>query len=75
MIAATTETIPTRIAPTARLRMIVLWTSRRPVIARTNEVPLKSTARLAVAPVTAIASCLSRPRARSSRKRDTTKSA
>ena len=55
--------------------MIVLWTSSRPVIARTNALPLKSTARLAVAPVTAIASCLSRPRARSSRKRDTTKSA
>ena len=48
--AATTETMPTRIAPVARLRMIVFGTSSRPVIARTNAAPLKSTARLAVAP-------------------------
>ena len=55
--------------------MIVLWTSRRPTIASTKALPLKSTARLAVAPVAAIASTFSRPRARSSRKRETTKSA
>ena len=55
--------------------MIVLGTSRRPVIASTNALPLKRTARFAVAPAAAIASTFSRPLARSSRKRDTTKSA
>ncbi len=75
VIAATTETTPTRIAPVASERMIVFWTSSRPHIASTNALPLKSTARLAVAPVAAIASVFSRPRWRSSRKRETTKSA
>ena len=73
--AATTETIPTRIAPAARLRMMLLWTSRRPTIASTKALPLKSTARLAVAPVASIAATFSRPRPRSSRKRETTNSA
>ena len=49
--------------------------SRSPSIAMTKAQPLKSTARLAVAPVEAIASSLSRPPERSSRKRDTTNSA
>jgi hypothetical protein len=71
---AATETIPTRIAPTARLRMIELGTISIPNIAITNVVPLKSTARFAVAAEAAIASCLSRPRPRSSRKRETTNS-
>ena len=56
--AATTETIPTRIAPTARLRMIEFGTSSIPNIATTKTVPLKSTARLAVAPEASIASSL-----------------
>ena len=50
-------------------------TSSIPVSAITNAVPLKKTARLAVRPVAAIASIFSTPRARSSRKRLTTKSA
>ena len=39
--AATTETIPTRIAPTARLRMIEFGTSSIPSIATTKTLPLK----------------------------------
>ena len=73
--AAATETMPTRIAPVARLRMTVLSTSSRPTIASTKALPLKSTARLAVEPATRIASSRSRPAARSSRNRETTKSA
>ena len=65
--AANTETTPTMIAPAARLRMIVVGTISIPKSATTNAVPLKSTARLAVAPVIAIASSFDRPRARSSR--------
>ena len=53
--AAITETIPTRIAPAARLRKIVLGTSSSPSIASTNATPLKNTARPAVAPAVAIA--------------------
>ena len=53
--AASTDTIPTRIAPAARLRKIVEGTSSRPNIATTNAEPLKRTARLAVAPAPAIA--------------------
>src|SRR6266498_836698 len=47
---------PTRIAPAARLRMIVFGTISIPSIAITNALPLKSTARLAVAPAATIAS-------------------
>ena len=65
--AATTETIPTRIAPTASERMIEFGTSSIPNIATTNTVPLNSTARLAVAPDASIAASSSRPCARSSR--------
>ena len=54
-------------APAARLRMIVLGTSSRPTMASVNAMPLNSTARLAVAPTTAIASSRSRPCRRSSR--------
>ena len=56
--------------------MIVLCTSSRPSIASTNALPLKSTARLAVAPVRGDRLGAARGRAcRSSRKRETTKSA
>jgi hypothetical protein len=51
----------------------VSGTSSIPVSAITNAVPLKSTARLALRPVAAIASIFSIPRARSSRKRETMK--
>jgi hypothetical protein len=66
-VAAMTETTPTKIAPTARLRMIELGTSSIPNMATTKAVPLKTTARLAVSPEKAIASNCSRPRLRSSR--------
>ena len=65
--AAASEVTPTRIAPAARLRMTVFGTISIPSIAITNAVPLKSTARLAVAPVATIASDGSRPAPRSSR--------
>ena len=65
--AAATETIPTRIAPSARLRMIEVGTMNIPISATTKVLPLKSTARLAVAPACAIASSFARPRPRSSR--------
>ena len=44
-----------------RLRRIVSGTITIPSSASTNAIPLKSTARLAVAPAAAIASILSRP--------------
>ena len=72
--AAAIDTSATRIAPAARLRKIVLGTSSRPVIAKMNASPLKTTARLAVMPDTAIASSFSRPAVRSSRKRESTNS-
>jgi hypothetical protein len=62
-----TETIPTLIAPTARLFITFEGTSSIPLSAITNTVPLKRTARLAVAPDIPIASGSGRPRARSSR--------
>jgi hypothetical protein len=62
-----TETIPTLIAPTARLFITVEGTSNIPVKAMTNVEPLNSTARLAVAPAAAIASSSTRPFPRSSR--------
>ena len=65
--AASTETMPTRIAPSARLRRIVSGTRSIPNIASTKAMPLKRTARLAVAPDATIASIFSIPRARSSR--------
>ena len=61
--AAITETMPTRIAPSARLRRTVSGTSSIPHIASTKAMPLKSTARLAVAPEATIASIFSSPRA------------
>jgi len=72
--AAATETMPTRIAPSARLRMIEVGTMNIPSSATTKVKPLNSTARLAVAPARAIASSFARPSARSSRYRETTKS-
>ena len=50
-------------------------TSSIPHIASTKAIPLKSTARLAVAPDATIASTFSSPRARSSRKRERMNSA
>ena len=65
--AASTETIATEIAPTARLFITFEGTSSIPLSAITKTVPLKSTARLEVAPDIAIASTSERPAARSSR--------
>ena len=65
--AAAREVTPTRMAPAARLRMIVFGTISIPSIAITKAVPLKSTARLAVAPAASIAWDGSRPPPRSSR--------
>ena len=72
--AAATETTPTMIAPAARLRMMFVGTSSIPNSATTNVLPLKSTALLAVAPVSPIASVFPSPCVRSSRKREMTKS-
>ena len=55
--------------------MIEFGTSSMPNIATTKALPLTRTARLAFAPDSAIASSRSRPRARSSRKREITKRA
>jgi hypothetical protein len=60
-------------APAARLRKIVFGMISSPSMATTNASPLKRTAELAVAPVAAMASSLSRPADRSSRNRETTK--
>ncbi len=54
--------------------MIEFGTSSIPNIATTKTVPLKSTARLAVAPAASIAPSSSCPLPRSSRYRETTKS-
>ena len=59
VVAAATAVSPTRIAPAARLRRIVSGTSSIPVMAITNAVPLKRTARLAVRPVATTASTFS----------------
>ena len=59
--ATASDVTPTRIAPAARLRKIVEGTINRPNIAITNADPLNRTARLAVAPVAAIASSGARP--------------
>ena len=74
VVAASTEVMPTRIAPAARLRKIVFGMISSPSIAMTKAKPLNSTARFAVAPVAPIASSFSRPAVRSSRNRETTKS-
>jgi hypothetical protein len=65
--AVSTDAMPTRIAPAARLCMIELGTISIPNIATTKAVPLKRTARLAVAPEALIASSCTRPPPRSSR--------
>jgi hypothetical protein len=75
VVAAATAVIPTRIAPAARLRRIVSGTSSIPVSAITKADPLKKTARLAVRPAASIATSFAAPRPRSSRKRETMKSA
>ena len=62
-----TETSTTTIAPPARLRKIVVGTSSMPASATTTVMPLKNTARDAVAPDARIASSFSRPSWRSSR--------
>ena len=69
---AATAATTTRIAPIPTLKKSVNGTISMPSSAITTVSPLTSTARLAVAPAAAIASTFSRPRARSSRKRETT---
>ena len=59
--AAATDTTPTITAPAARLRRTLVGTRNSPSRAMTKVVPLKSTARLAVAPVMAMAASLSSP--------------
>ena len=61
----------TKIAPAASARKIVVGMMNMPSRARTTVMPLKNTARLAVAPAAPIASILSKPFFRSSRNRDT----
>jgi hypothetical protein len=73
VIEAATAIRTTKIAPLARLRKIVFGTISNPSSARTTVIPLKNTARLAVAPARPIASSLSRPWSRSSRYRATMK--
>ena len=68
--AAATDTTPTITAPAARLRRMVTGTRNMPSRATTKVLPLRSTARLAVAPVIRIAASLPRPWPRSSRKRE-----
>src|SRR5262245_7294990 len=68
--AASTETMPTLIAPTARLFITFEGTSSIPVSAITKTDPLKSTARLEVAPAAAIAASSPCPPTRSSVARD-----
>ena len=67
VMAAAIVTMPTMIAPSARLRRIVSGTRSRPSRATTNELPENRTALLLVPPVAMIASILSRPACRSSR--------
>ncbi len=67
VIEAATETSTTTIAPPASDRKIVVGTISIPASASTTIMPLKNTARFAVAPVAPIASSFSRPRCRSSR--------
>jgi hypothetical protein len=57
----------TKIAPAARLRKIVVGMISIPRRASTTVIPLKNTARLAVAPAASTASSFSSPRWRSSR--------
>jgi len=62
-----TEMRTTMMAPAPRLRKMVEGMRSMPKRARTTVMPLKKTARLAVAPAAATASSFSRPRLRSSR--------
>ena len=62
------EASATRIAPRPSARKIVDGTISMPSSEITTVMPEKSTARAAVSPATSIASTLSRPSARSSRK-------
>ena len=71
MSEAATAVITTRIAPLARLRKIVVGMSSMPTRASTTVMPLNSTARLAVAPASSMASSRSCPARRSSRYLDT----
>ena len=57
----------TSIAPTPMLMVRSMGTTTMPSMASTTVIPLKKTARLALAPEAAMASIFSRPRARSSR--------
>ena len=71
VIEETIDTTVTKIAPAANARKIVVGMMNMPSSARTTVIPLKNTARFAVAPAAPIASSLSKPFFRSSRKRDT----
>ena len=68
---AITATMTTDIAPMPRLTKTLCGTTSSPIRANTTVTPLKKTARVAVEPAMAIASILSWPRCRSSRKRET----
>ena len=65
------ETNVTKMAPAASARKIVVGMMNIPSSARTTVMPLKKTARFAVAPAAPIASSFSKPFFRSSRNRDT----
>ena len=69
--AASTAIATTRMAPAPRLVNMVFGTSSIPSKARTTVIPLKNTARPAVSLAAETAWSLERPRASSSRKRDT----
>ena len=69
--ATAIDTRPTITAPRPRLRSVVSGTSSIAIIASVKAMPLKTTARVAVPATTRIASRVSRPRWRSSRRRET----
>ena len=67
--AASTAMTVTSTAPSPTLKKTVVGTITMPSSAKTTVMPEKTTALVAVAPARPMASCFSRPRARSSRKR------
>ena len=71
VIEAASAARVTRIAPAGEARKIVVGMMNIPSSASTTVMPLKNTARFAVAPAAPIASSLSNPFFRSSRYRDT----
>jgi len=71
VMEAAMDTSVTKMAPAASERKIVVGMMNIPRRASTTVIPLKNTARLAVAPAAAMASIFSKPFFRSSRNRDT----